>query len=479
MKIVMLKLYNTFTKQKEEFKPINPGKVSMYSCGPTVYSYIHIGNLRAYLTADILRRYLEYSGYEVFAIKNITDVGHLTDDDIDQGDSGDDKMEKAAKKEQKTPQEIAKFYENYAKETEKEMDILPAQFFPRATEHIPQMISIIKDLIEKGFAYEKNGNVFFDVTKFEDYGKLSGNTLEKLNVGARLSEPHPDKKNQWDFALWLEAPDNHIMKWDSPWSVGYPGWHIECSAMSMEYLGETFDIHTGGEDNIFPHHEAEIAQSECANGKKFVNYWVHNRHLLIDGEKMSKSKGNLFTLEDIKEKGFSSQDLRIVYLLSHYRSQMNFTWDSLKQASKNNNTMQNFVQRLQSFRSTNSKEIKKLDINKFKDSFETAMDDDLNTPLAISVLLSMITQANTLIDDNSLNNPDEIMIFFARACESLGINITTRIEEVPAKILELANKRKEARINKDYTLSDKLRDKIKENGYEIKDVSDGFELIKL
>jgi cysteinyl-tRNA synthetase len=298
----MLKLYNTLTKQKEEFIPINPGKVGMYSCGPTVYSYIHIGNIRAYLSADILRRYLEYKGFEVLAIKNITDVGHLTDDDIDQGDSGDDKMQKAALKEKKTPQEIARFYENYAKETEQEMNIKPAQFFPRATEHIPQMIKIIQTLIQSGFAYENNGNVFFDIAKFKDYGKLSGNTLEKLSIGSRLSEPHPDKKNQWDFALWLKAPENHIMKWDSPWSIGYPGWHIECSAMSMEYLGETFDIHTGGEDNIFPHHEAEIAQSECANNKKFVNYWIHNRHLLFNGDKMSKSKGNLFTLENIKKK---------------------------------------------------------------------------------------------------------------------------------------------------------------------------------
>ena len=322
----MLKLYNTLTKQKEEFIPINPGKVGMYSCGPTVYSKVHIGNLRAYTTADILRRYLEYRGFEVRHIKNITDVGHLTEDDVAQGDSGDDKMEKAAKKEKKTPEEIARFYENYAKEIEKEINIEPAHYFPRATEHIPQMISIIETLIKKGIAYENNGNVFFDVTKFKDYGKLSGNTLEKLNIGARLNKPHPDKKNQWDFALWLKAPDNHIMKWDSPWSVGYPGWHIECSAMSMEYLGETFDIHTGGEDNIFPHHEAEIAQSESANGKKFVNYWVHNRHLLFDGEKMSKSKGTFLTLEDIRKKGFDAQDLRIAFLSSQYNSQMNFTW---------------------------------------------------------------------------------------------------------------------------------------------------------
>ena len=323
----MLKFYNTLSKTKEEFKSINPGKVGMYTCGPTVYGYIHIGNIRAYILSDIIRRYLEYGGYEVRLIKNITDVGHLTEDDVAQGDSGEDKMLKAADKEKKTPEEVAKFYEEYFKSAEKEMNILPAQYFPRATAHVPQMIKIIEGLLQKGFAYEKNGNVFFDVTKFADYGKLSGNTLENLKVGARLEE-HPDKKNPWDFALWLKAPKEHLLKWDSPWSVGYPGWHIECSAMSTEYLGNTIDIHTGGEDNIFPHHEAEIAQTECYTGQKFVNYWLHTRHLMVDGEKMSKSKGNLYKLEDIKEKGFSPMDLRLLLLSSHYRSQVNFTWDA-------------------------------------------------------------------------------------------------------------------------------------------------------
>lgn len=475
----MLKLYNTFTNQKEEFIPIDTGKVSMYSCGPTVYSHIHIGNLRAYLTADILRRYLEYRGFEVRQIKNITDVGHLTDDDIDQGDSGEDKMEKAAKKAKKTPQEIAQFYENYAKETELSMNILPAQFFPRATEHIPHMVTIIETLIKKGYAYESNGNVFFDIEKFEDYGKLSGNTLESLNTGARLSEPHPDKKNQWDFALWLKASDNHIMKWDSPWSVGYPGWHIECSAMSMEYLGETFDIHTGGEDNIFPHHEAEIAQSECTNDKKFVNYWVHCRHLLFDSVKMSKSKGTLLTLEDIKEKGFSAEDLRITYLLSHYRSQMNFTWQSLEQARKNRQTIETFLQRLNAFKQINTSEYKDVDANMFRQQFENAMDDDMNTPLALSTLLALITQTNTFMDDETLHNADEVNAFFTKACTALGITTKITQQNIPQEITDLAKKREEAREKKDYTRSDELRDKIMEKGYEVKDISNGFELKKI
>ncbi|MEA3323112.1 MAG: cysteine--tRNA ligase [Patescibacteria group bacterium] len=475
----MLKLYNTLTNQKEEFIPIDTGKVSMYSCGPTVYSYIHIGNLRAYLTADILRRYLEYSGFEVRQIKNITDVGHLTDDDVDQGDSGEDKLEKAAQTEKKTPQEIARFYENYAKETELSMNILPAQFFPRATEHIPHMIAIIETLLKKGYAYESNGNVFFDIEKFEDYGKLSGNTLEALNTGSRLSEPHPDKKNQWDFALWLKAPKEHIMKWNSPWSVGYPGWHIECSAMSMEYLGKTFDIHTGGEDNIFPHHEAEIAQSECANGVKFVNYWVHCRHLLFDGVKMSKSKGTFLTLEDVKEKGFSAEDLRIIYLLSHYRSQMNFTWKALEQAKKNRQTIENFLQRLHSFEQIDTPKNKNVDVNLLRQQFESAMDDDMNTPLALSTLLALITQTNILMDDETLHNTDEINTFFTKACNALGITTTITQQNIPQEITTLAQKREEARKNKDYVLSDKLRDELVEKGYEIKDVSNGFKLERL
>ena len=321
----MLFLHNTLTKKKESFESIHTGKVGIYTCGPTVYGNVHIGNLRSYLTADLLRRVLECLGYEVRHIKNITDVGHLTADDVAQGDTGEDKIEKKARAEKKTPEEIARFYEEYFREAERKMNILPAHAFPRATAHIPDMIRLIETLLDKGFAYEKNGNVFLDVTSFKSYGHLSGNTLDTLKVGARLEE-HPDKRHPWDFALWLKAPDGHLMHWTSPWGTGYPGWHIECSAMSIAYLGEQFDIHTGGEDNIFPHHEAEITQSECATGRSpFARFWIHSRHLLVGGEKMSKSKGNLYTLEDIEANGFSAMDLRMAFLSSHYRSQMNFT----------------------------------------------------------------------------------------------------------------------------------------------------------
>ncbi|MEN8252741.1 MAG: DALR domain-containing protein, partial [Patescibacteria group bacterium] len=270
-----------------------------------------------------------------------------------------------------------------------------------------------------------------------------------------------------------------LRKWDSPWSTGYPGWHIECSAMSREYLGETFDIHTGGEDNVFPHHEAEIAQSECANDKKFVNYWIHGRHFLFEGAKMSKSKGTLMLLEDIKEKGFTPQDLRITYLLSHYRSQMNFTWKSLEQAKQNRKTIESFFERMETYEPTDSPGSKKVDIEKYRTDFENAMNDDLNTPLAMSTIFSLITETNTLIDNDTLYNSEEIKKFLTKICNALGIATEIKTEKIPEEITTLANRRETARKEKDYELSDKLRDELLGKGYEVKDVADGFELNKL
>lgn len=463
----MLKIYNTLTKQKEEFKSINPGKVGMYSCGPTVYDFIHIGNIRAYLNADTLKRYLLYSGHEVRHIKNITDVGHLTEDDIGQGDSGEDKIEKKALKEKKSPEEFARFYEEAFKKDEELMNILPANYFPRATAHIPQMIKLIQELLKNKFAYEKNGNVFFNVTKFAKYGKLSGNTLENLKVGARLEE-HPDKKNPWDFALWLKAPKEHLMKWESPWSLGYPGWHIECSAMSMEYLGDTLDIHTGGEDNIFPHHEAEIAQSEAATGKKFVNYWMHNRHLLVNGQKMSKSKGNFYFLKDILEKGYSPMILRLAILSSHYRSQMNFTWEAMNQAKVNLQRINDFVLNLEALVSGNISSDEDFDIQKFQEKFEAAMDDDLNTPLALSVLFELITEANKK-SDLGTSDARRILAFWKKINSVFGLALSGQAE-IPEEIKKLAEERKESRKNKDFTASDKFRNEIEKLGYAIEDI---------
>ncbi len=472
----MLTLYNTFSKTKEEFVSLNPGKVGIYSCGPTVYGFIHIGNIRAYLLSDTARRYLEYTGYEVRQIKNITDVGHLTDDDINQGDSGEDKIEKAALREKKTPEEIARFYEEYFKQVEKELNIIPAHFFPRATAHVPQMIKIIESLIEKGFAYEKNGNVFFDVTKFADYGKLSGNTLESLKVGARLEE-HPDKKNPWDFALWLKAPIEHLMKWQSPWSSGYPGWHIECSAMSTEYLGNTIDIHTGGEDNIFPHHEAEIAQTECYTGKQFVRYWLHNRHLLVDGKKMSKSKGNLYTLDDIKENGFSAMDLRLLFLSSHYRSQMEFSWQALEQAHKNIQKINDFILNLEAIATNNFVFSNIFDTSIFKEKFQLAMDDDLNTPLALSNLYELISQANGEIAAEQLSSDSakKILSLWKKMNSVFGFILQGQAE-VPEEIKQLIRERQYAREGKDFQKSDDLRNIIEKKGYTVEDTKDGMKI---
>ncbi len=471
---MMLKLYNTLTKQKEEFKPIVIGKVGLYSCGPTVYNYIHIGNIRAYLNADILKRYLTSIGYEVRHIKNITDVGHLTDDDIAQGDSGEDKISKKALTENKSPEEIARFYEQAFKKDEDLMNILPANYFPRATAHVPAMIQMIEGLIEKGFAYKKNGNVFFAVTEFEKYGQLSGNTLANLKVGARLAE-HPDKKNPWDFALWLASPKEHLMKWSSPWGEGYPGWHIECSAMSMEYLGDTVDIHTGGEDNIFPHHEAEIAQSECFSGHKFVNFWLHNRHLLVNGEKMSKSKGNFYILKDILDKGYSPMELRLTLLSSHYRSQMNFTWDAMEQAKSNLQKISAWVANLKNISSGENDSASEIDfVHIYQKRFEEAMDDDLNTPLALSVLYELITETNKLLSEEKLSatTAKDILGFWEKINKVLGLEIASSAIEVPEKMFTLAEERKTARDNKDFQKSDELREEIEKAGYIIEDLKD-------
>ena len=470
-----MQVYNTLTKQKEEFVPLHTGKVGMYVCGPTVYDYIHIGNIRAYVFADTLRRVFEDIGYEVRMIKNITDVGHLTADDIAQGDSGEDKVAKKAAKEHKTPDEIARFYEDYALRTEQAVGIEPAHYFPRATAHITQMIKLIEELIAKGHAYEKNGNVFLDVTTFPVYGKLSGNTLANLEVGARLEE-HPDKKNPWDFALWLKAPDGHLMHWPSPWSEGYPGWHIECSAMSMEYLGDTFDIHTGGEDNIFPHHEAEIVQSEGVTGKPFVKYWLHTRHMMVDGTKMSKSKGNFYTLEDIIERGYTPMDFRMLINSAHYRSQMNFTWEALEQAKKNKEALFALVERLSTLSSeTNA-----------PDGFDGAielvgirsiMQDDLNTPQALALTLELSKKINALLDKKESVQISALQSVLENIFFLFGL--TQENISIPQDIEEFAKARDLAREHKDWAESDRLRDLITAAGYKVEDTARGHRLKKL
>jgi len=479
----MLKLYNTLSNSKQAFKSLEPGKVRMYTCGPTVYNYAHIGNLAAYIYADILRRYLEFSGYEVRHIVNITDVGHLTSDDVNQADSGQDKMLKAALKEKKTPQDIANFYADAFFDDVKKLNIEKANYYPRATAHIPQMIKTIQILIEKGYAYEKNGNVFFDVEKFPDYGKLSNKKIDELKHGSRLDE-HPDKKHQYDFVLWLKAPKEHLLKWDSPWSVGYPGWHIECSAMSMEYLGETLDIHTGGEDHIFPHHENEIAQSQCSTGKEFSRFWFHNHFLLVDGQKMSKSKGNFYTLASIIEKGFSPMEFRLLVLGSHYRSNLNFTWEALKQAKSNYQKISRFANTLKKLapktdktadKSSNVRYNERSNANAYADKFQTALDDDLNTPLALSVLFELINWFNKENDNNKISPAlvEKVNFVWKIMNKVLGLEFEAKAIQLPEKIRELIDQREQARQKKDFQESDRLRGEIEKAGYVVEDTAEG------
>ncbi len=464
----MLSLYNTLTKKKEVFESLLAGQVKMYTCGPTVYDYVHIGNLRSYVMADTLRRVLETEGFKVQHVKNITDVGHLTADDIAQGDSGEDKIERKARAEGKTIEDIVRFYTDYYHQAEQALNILPAHVEPRATEYVPQMIAFIEGLVKKGFAYEKNGNVFFDVTKFEKYGALSGNTLEKLKVGARLEE-HPDKRNPWDFALWLKAPEGHLMHWTSPWSEGYPGWHIECSAMNLATLGTTIDIHTGGEDNIFPHHEAEIAQTCSYTGKEFfAKVWVHTRHLLVNGEKMSKSKGNFYKLEDVLDRGYSAMDLRMLYLGAHYRSQMNFTWEALAQAKANRESLFQAYSRLQEL---SKNEATKSSEEAYFTEFLKAVEDDLNTPLALSWALNMARYINMAADKNTVVHPEIVKQYEKILFDYFGLKAETL--QIPEEINQLVAERQEARSNKDFARSDALREEISAKGYLVEDGPNG------
>jgi len=490
-----IKLYNTYTKKIEEFKPIEKGKVRMYNCGPTVYDYVHIGNYRTYLMADFLRRVFEYSGYKVKQIKNITDVGHLTQDDIE---AGEDKILKAAKRERKSPIEIARFYESVFFEDEKKLNILPAHKFPKATEYINQMIEMIKTLIEKKYAYEVNGSVYYDVTKFQNYGKLSGNTIENLKNGARL-DIHPDKKNAYDFALWLKASPEHLMQWESPWGKGYPGWHIECSAMSSSNLGSTIDIHTGGEDNIFPHHEDEIAQSEGTSEKKFVNYWIHGRHLMVDGKKMSKSKNNFYKISDIEKKGFNPLSLRYLFLTAHYQSKLNFTWKSLEASQNALNKLYDFIRSNDVIaKSKVTKQfLNNTQITKnYNEQFQQTLENNLDTPKAIAIIWEII-KSNKL--DHNLKK--ELLLKFDKV---LGLDLDKIKQDeikpitkfkipIGVKMIEITNitgeiisdeirgfivEREKAREEKNFIKSDEIRNRILNKGYIIEENKNGKNIRK-
>ena len=454
--------YNTLTKKKELFKTIEPQKVKMYSCGPTVYKDATIGNMRTNLFQDTLRRVLEYNGYDVKQVMNITDVGHLVSD----GDEGEDKILKSAREEHKTPMEIA---EHYTKLFFKDLDRLNVEtpeVVCKATDHIKEMLEMVQKIMKRGYAYETSTAIYFDVSKLDEYGILSGIKLDEQKSGARV-EVDPEKKHPYDFALWIKAPENHLMKWNSPWGPSYPGWHIECSAMSTKYLGEEFDIHTGGIDLIPTHHENEIAQSKGACGKIPAHYWMHGEYLLINGGKMSKSLGNVYLLDDIIKRGYDPLVYRLFNFSCHYKGKLNFTWEGIESASVALNRLREGYQKHLAGNAEVSDDV----IAEIENKFHQAINDDLNMPLAMSAVWEAVKY-----QDKS----PKMAKLLEKFDTVLGLKITEKKEEkIPQEILDLVEQRKVARGNKNWAESDRLRDLITEKGYSVKDTKEGVEVSKL
>ncbi len=448
-------MFNTLTKKKEEFKSIKPKKVGLYTCGPTVYDYDHIGHAWNYFNADILRRVLEYNGYRVKHVMNITDVGHLVAD----ADSGEDKMEKSAQEKGKTAREIAGFFTDIYLKNRLLLNLEKPKVICKATDHIKEMVKLVQKLLDKGYAYEASDGIYFDTAKFPQYGQLSGNTLAQLKEGARV-EINPEKRNPTDFALWKFTPagQKRQMEWKAFNKMGFPGWHIECSAMSNKYLGQPFDLHTGGEDNIFPHHECEIAQSEAAEGKKFVNFWFHPRFLQVEGEKMSKSKKNFYTLQDLIARGFEPLDLRYLFLTAHYNAKLNFTWQGLAAAQAARARLNDFM---------SAGDIAKTGSTAYEKDFTVAINNDLDLPKALAIVWN-------LIKDQSL--PDaakrKTILKFDKV---FGLSLDKiKAPKIPGEIKKLAEARNQARNGKDWVLADKLRQEIEAKGYLVNDNPDGF-----
>lgn len=452
-----MQLYNTFTKSLEEFKPISPGKVTIYTCGPTVYKDVHIGNLRTYLTTDILRRVLKSEDFEVTSVMNITDVGHFRFSE-EKGKSIDPVVEEANSL-GITPLELSKIYTDKFLKDAKKLNILPQDVMPKASEHIKEIIEVIEVLIKKGFAYETGGNVYFKVEKFEDYGKLSGNTLDKMDqlLEAVRVSVETDKKDSADFALWKKA-DDRILSWDSPWGQGVPGWHIECSVMSMKYLGVALDIHLGGEDLVFPHHEDEIAQSESFSGQKFVNYWMHTSFLTLDDEKMSRSKGNIFTLSEVEKQGFHPLAFRYLTYQTHYRAKMNYSREAVEAAS-------NALRKLYDFTSTLPEGEGHAD--KYEVEFAHVLSQDLNMPKALSIVWELV---------RSKEKQAQKAAALSRMDEILGLKLfenSKKMNEVSEKVIQMSEERNKLRREGRYKLADDLRAAIEKMGYEVKDEADG------
>lgn len=481
-----LVVYNTLTRQKETFKPIDKEVIGMYVCGPTVYGNAHLGHAKSYVSFDLIYRYLCHIFPKVKYVQNITDVGHLTDD----ADEGDDKIAKQSRLEKVDPMAVVERYMfNYFRDMDM-LNVKRADIYPRPSGHIPEQIEIIQDLISKGFAYEVNGSVYFDVAKYDekfDYGKLSGRSVEEMMEGAanRTLSAQSDKKNGFDFALWKKADASHLMQWNSPWGKGFPGWHIECTVMSQKYLGDNFDIHGGGLENQFPHHECEIAQAEAHTGKPFANYWLHNNMVTINGQKMGKSLGNgifcaeLFTGDNFQlERAYSPMTIRFFILQSHYRSTLDFSNAALEAASKGFDRLQKGLGRIKELKSSDKSTV---DISSVEASLYHAMNDDFNSPIAISKLfdsLKMVAAIEAGEEKITLDDLERfINLFNAFFFDILGLEIEesgAQSNEITDELMELIlDFRKAAKNQRDWGTADKIRDKLKELNIGIKDGKDG------
>ncbi|MGN0587058.1 MAG: cysteine--tRNA ligase [Oscillospiraceae bacterium] len=470
-----MKIYNTLTRKVEEFVPHEPGKVSMYTCGPTVYHYAHIGNLRSYIMEDVLEKYLRYIGYDVKRVMNITDVGHLTSD----GDTGDDKMLKGAKREHKTVMEIAKFYTDAFFDDCKKLNIKRPDVVEPATGCIDEFIRVISSLMEKGFAYEAGGNIYFDTSKLKQYYVFNDFKEEDLAVGVREGvEEDSNKRNKADFVLWFTKSkfDDQELKWDSPWGVGYPGWHIECSCISMKNLGEYLDIHCGGIDNAFPHHTNEIAQSEAYLGHKWCNYWFHILHLNTNSGKMSKSKGEFLTVSLLESKGYSPVIYRFFCLLSHYRKSLVFSYENLDNAKTAYDKI--IARAAQLISANDTAGVNAADFDRLKAVFAAAMDDDLNTSNAVTAIYDVLkADTNPATKLALLDDFDKVLSLDITANAKKSLEASAE-QDIPAEVAELLERRKAARKEKNFALADELRDKISEMGYIVEETRQGTKVTK-
>jgi cysteinyl-tRNA synthetase len=483
-------IYNSLTRQKELFTPLNPPFVGIYVCGPTVYSNAHLGHARPFITFDVLYRYLMHNGYRVRYVRNITDVGHLEND----ADEGEDKIEKTARLEHLEPMEVVQNYMNTFHRNMDQLNTLKPSIEPRASGHILEQQEFIRLLLEKGYAYEANGSVYFDVLKYNrkyKYGKLSGRVLEELQSNTRELEGQDEKRNSYDFALWKKATPEHLMKWPSEWSDGYPGWHLECSAMSVKYLGEVFDIHGGGMDLQFPHHECEIAQSTGALGHESVRYWMHNNMITINGQKMARSLGNFITLDQffsgdhpLLEQAYSPMTIRFFILQAHYRSTVDFSNEAPIASEKG---IQRLFKGMETLKKLKPSENSTIDINDLRNRCYEAMDDDLNTPVLLSYLFEGVKYINQVNDGTEKMSADDLSalndLFNTFVLDILGLkdeSANGQDEKLMGELMDIIiGLRQEARANKDFKTSDKIRDELKKAGVILKDKKDGVDWEKV